>query len=354
MTQPSVIPVFFHDLQLEFKPLYEWAFGEKIAHPETTARAESILKALQSDPNEFEIREPRQIPPSVLQGLHHYSLLTLYQTASQLPPEETFYPMVFPRGSRVQGDPTNLHHAGYFTFDSGTPLNSRTSEAASWSAACARDAAQAVLKGGYRVAYALSRPPGHHATKDSFGGYCYFNNAAIAAKVLRRKGRVAILDIDFHHGNGTQSIFYRDPKVLVINVHGDPRDCYPYFCGLRQETGAGPGEGFNINVPLARGTDGKKYLSSIKKTVLPQLKNFDPDFLILSAGLDTYELDPVGDFRLTREDFFKLGELLGRTHFPMIVIQEGGYHTPHLGENARTLLQGVRAGVQNPRRIFRS
>ena len=352
--QASTVPVFFNEIQLEFKPLYEWAFGEKISHPETTARAESILAALQGAPAEFEVREPREIPRSVLRSTHNFNLLTLYNTAQQLPEGETFYPMVFPREEKTKGDPNNLHHAGYFTFDSGTPLNAMTWEAAKWSAACARDAAHAVSSGKYRMAYALSRPPGHHATQKTFGGYCYFNNAAIAAKSLRRKGRVCILDIDFHHGNGAQSIFYRDPKVLVVNIHGDPRSCYPYYCGFSQETGAGPGEGFNMNLPLPRGTNGKKYKSVLRKKVFPNIRNFSPEYLIVSAGLDTYEKDPVGDFTLNIEDFHEVGELIGRMHYPTAVIQEGGYYTPHLGRNARALLQGIRAGLNNKRRIFRS
>lgn len=348
------VPVFFNEVQLAFKPLYEWAFGERIAHPETTARAESILAALQAEPDAFDVREPREIPRAALRTIHRYGLLTLYNTARALPEGETFYPSVFPQGQGGVGDPTNIHHAGYFTFDSGTPLNSRTWEAASWSAACARDAAEAVSSGRFRLSYGLSRPPGHHASREAFGGYCYFNNAAVAAKLLRKKGRVVILDIDFHHGNGTQSIFYRDPKVLVVSIHGDPVTCYPYFSGFGVETGAGPGEGYNINLPLARGTDGKRYLSVLRKKVLPNIKNFDPAFLVLSAGLDTYELDPVGDFTLVREDFHEVGEVLGRMHLPTVVVQEGGYYTPDLGANARALLHGVRQGLQATRRAFRS
>src|SRR5690606_37161170 len=138
-----------------------------------------------------------------------------------LPPGETFYPTVFPKQSQRRGDPLRLSHAGHFCFDAGTPLEHNTLQAATWSAACARSAALALGKGNCTLTYALSRPPGHHATRDLFGGYCYFNNAAIAARALRQRGhRVALLDIDFHHGNGTQSIFYRDDKVMVVNIHG--------------------------------------------------------------------------------------------------------------------------------------
>ncbi len=352
--QTTAIPVFFNEEQLEFKPLYEWAFGEKIVHPETTARAESILAALQGDPVSFELREPSEIPLSSIRQIHNYHLLTLYNTARELPEDVTFYPSVFPKNQQTRGDPTNIRHAGCFCFDSGTPLNNRTLDAACWSAACAKQAAVTLRKGGYRMTYALSRPPGHHATRDLFGGYCYFNNAAIAAKYLRRYGRVAVLDIDFHHGNGTQAIFWRDPQVLVLSVHGDPREFYPFFAGHPEERGAGPGEGFNINIPLPRKCSGKRYFNALKRHVIPNLQAFAPTFLVVSAGLDAYEKDPIGDFELKTADFHTVGELIGRLHIPMCVIQEGGYYTPHLGRNARALLHGLREGAMANRKAFKS
>ncbi len=342
------IPVFFNEIQLDFKPLYEWAFGDKIVHPETTARAESIVAALQSEPAAFEIREPAELPLKALQSIHSPNLITLYNTARLLPEDVTFYPSVFPKSEQVQGDPTNMKHAGCFCFDSGTPLSSQTWAAAAWSAACAKDAAMAVRKRKARIAYALSRPPGHHATRDLFGGYCYFNNAAIAAKDLRPKGRVAILDIDFHHGNGTQRIFYRDPKVLVVSIHGDPVTFYPYFSGHAGETGSGRGKGFNLNLPLQRGVTGDDYMQTLEQHALPAIEHFVAEFLIVSAGLDTYEKDPIGRFKLTTDDFERVGNALGRLRLPTVVIQEGGYYASHLGRNARALLRGVREGSAPP------
>jgi len=348
------IPVFFNEVQLEFKPLYEWAFGEKIAHPETTARAESILAALQGDPECFEFREPSEVPLAGIRQIHDYNLLTLYNTARDLPEDVTFYPSVFPKRTQAHGDPKNIQHAGSFCFDSGTPLNSNTWDAATWSAACAKDAAAILRSGEVSLTYSLSRPPGHHATRDLFGGYCYFNNAAIAAKHLRRVGRVVILDIDFHHGNGTQQIFYEDAKVLVISIHGDPREFYPFFSGHPEETGAAGGKGFNMNIPLPRGCSGKKYLSVLKRHVIPSIKHFDPAFLVVSAGLDTYVKDPVGDFTLDTDDFHTVGEVIGRMQLPTAVVQEGGYYTPHLGRNARSLLHGFRDGMRAKKRSPRS
>lgn len=337
--------MFFNEAQLEFKPLYEWAFGERIAHPETTARAESILAALEADPAAFELRDPAEVPLSAIRALHDYSLLTLYNTARALPDGVTFYPSVFPKNQQTRGDPTNIRHAGCFCFDSGTPLDNRTFDAACWSAACAQQAARVLRDGDARLTYALSRPPGHHATRDLFGGYCYFNNAALAARVLRRKGRVAVLDIDFHHGNGTQAIFWRDPQVLVVSLHGDPREFYPFFSGHPEERGAGPGHGFNINIPLPPKTTGEAYRAALETYALPNLRAFAPGALVLSAGLDAYVEDPIGDFTLETEDFHTIGELIGRLGYPTAVIQEGGYHTAHLGQNASALLRGLRAGA---------
>lgn len=339
------MPVFFHPAQLDFKPLYEWAYGEKIDHPETTARAESILAALQGEPGHFQVREPTPIALSALRRQHAAQLLTLYSTARALPEGETFYPMVFPRATRGRADPTNLHHAGAFCFDSGTPLDGRTWEAAGWSAACARQAALEVRSGRARLAYALSRPPGHHATRQEFGGYCYFNNAGLAARALRSKGRVAIIDVDFHHGNGTQSLFYKDDKVLTVSIHGDPREFFPWFAGFPGETGSGRGEGFNLNLPLPGGADLQGWAEQLDRHALPAIRRFEPDWLVVAAGLDAYHLDPVGRHALKTDDFAAIGERLGRLGLPTVIVQEGGYYTPDLGRNARALLMGVNGGA---------
>lgn len=342
---PAPMPVFFHPAQLAFKPLYEWAYGEKIDHPETTARAESIIATLDREPARFEVRQPAALPPSALRGQHTPNLLAVYNTARALPDGQTFHPMVFPRATRARADPSNLHHAGAFCFDSGTPLNNRTWEAATWSAACARQAAIEVRRGKARLAYALSRPPGHHATRDAFGGYCYLNNAGLAARLLRRHGRVAIIDIDFHHGNGTQSMFYDDDKVLTVSIHGDPREFFPWFAGFPDETGRKRGEGFNLNLPLPGGADLQAWLEQLEQHALPRIAMFDPDWLVIAAGLDAYHLDPIGQHTLRTDDFAALGARLGRLGLPTVVVQEGGYYTPDLGVNARALLMGLGEGA---------
>ncbi|MFT5430912.1 MAG: acetoin utilization deacetylase AcuC-like enzyme [Myxococcota bacterium] len=347
MSQTPAVPVFFHTEQLAFKPLYEWAFGEKIDHPETTARAESILAAVEAEGPRFVIRQPSEVPLGALRQQHAMNLLTLYQAAeAQLEDDQTFYPMVFPR--EHSADPTNLHHAGAFCFDSGTPLAAQTLRAAGWSAACGKAAAVAVRKEGCKLAYALSRPPGHHATRGLFGGYCYFNNAGVAARHLKRSGRVVVLDIDYHHGNGTQSLFWRDDKVFTISVHGDPRDVFPFFAGFAPETGGGRGQGYNLNIPLPRGLDGAAYFDVFDATVLPAIRTFAPDYLVVAAGFDTYKLDPVGHWAFETADYHELGGRLARLDVPTVAVQEGGYYTPHLGANAVAFLRGFDDVARSP------
>jgi acetoin utilization deacetylase AcuC-like enzyme len=337
------IPCFFHSDQLDFKPRYEWAFGEKIEHPETTARADKILAALEARPDFYELQVPNKAPLTDIRRLHNYNLVTLYNAACQLPQGHTFYPSVFLRERTARVDPTNVMHAGHFCFDSGTPLNRQTLNAASWSAACAISAAETVRR-GTRLAFALSRPPGHHATRNQFGGYCYFNNTALAARRLRRDGRVAVVDIDFHHGNGTQSIFWRDGRVLTISVHGDPREFFPFFVGYPAETGGGAGSGFNLNLPLPAKTDSKEYVRTLEQHVIPAIAHFDPVSLVVAAGVDTYERDPIGDFGLKTDDFRTIGEIIGKLKLPTAAIMEGGYYTPHIGRNVDALLDGLRLG----------
>ncbi len=339
MAAEQKMPVFFHPEQLSFKPLYEWALGKRIKHPETTERAESILSSVRED-SDFAVFEPHLISTTLLRQTHDYQLLTLYNTTHLLPEGKTFYPTVFPKTSL--GDPTNIYHAGYFCFDVGTPLNSQTYAAASWSASCAYDAAAAVADGVVKMAYALSRPPGHHASEAQFGGYCYFNNAAIACQRLLQNGeRVAMLDIDFHHGNGTQDLFYDSDKVLTLSLHGDPRTSFPYYSGFSHETGNGKGKGYNLNFPLPKGMLFEDYSKYVERQVMNDIRNFDPDYLIICAGFDTYHKDPVGDFQFDTSDYFALGRMLAGLNYPTVVVQEGGYYTPDLGKNVTQLLKGM-------------
>lgn len=337
------IPIYFNPIQFKHNPIYEWAFGEKLSHPETSKRAENIVSALEKSPEFFTFIIPDAINPNYINKVHSKELTKLYKTAQEsLESGQIFYPSVFPRRDVTKGNPRSIKHAGYFSFDSGTPLTSVTIEAAQWSVACAHQAFLCVKNKQSKIAYALCRPPGHHAGRSLFGGYCYYNNAAIIAKRICHKAKVAIVDIDFHHGNGTQDIFYQDNQVFFISVHGDPNEFYPYYTGHSNERGIGKGEGFNLNLPLPKGCDGQEYLKVLDQIVIPNLKKFQPEFLIISAGFDTYKDDPLGAFLLDTYDYAEIGARFKSLNLPTVVLQEGGYFVDKLGENVATFLQGMK------------
>jgi acetoin utilization deacetylase AcuC-like enzyme len=229
---------------------------------------------------------------------------------------------------------------GFYCTNTGVPLGKNTWKAALASARCAATGAR-VLRSGESTVYALCRPPGHHAGPDFFGGYCYLNNAAIAAQVLRENGeRVAILDTDYHHGNGTQAFFYAEPEVWYGSLHIDPETDYPFFAGYADEVGVGDGKGTNWNVPLPLGTGQDQYLSALD-TLLTRLIAFDPQWLVVSAGFDTYIADPIGTFQLTTAGFNKVGRCIQTLDVPTLVVQEGGYCIRDLGRIVAAFLKGL-------------
>lgn len=251
-------------------------------------------------------------------------------------------PSVWPvRTLRSDVLPANFSaRMGLFSYDAGSPLTSGTWTAARAGAFCAMSAARHVA-GGARSAFALSRPPGHHAGADFFGGYCFLNNAALAAQQLRDLGveRVAVLDLDYHHGNGTQSIFYERADVLFTSIHGDPHTEYPFFLGYADERGAGAGLGFNHNLPLPRGTDFSGWEAALR-TALQGIQRFGAQALVLSLGLDTFEGDPISGFMLKSEDYLRVGEALAAAGLPTVFVFEGGYAVAEVGVNAVNVLQG--------------
>jgi acetoin utilization deacetylase AcuC-like enzyme len=254
-------------------------------------------------------------------------------------------PSVWPLGNRhafrTNVLPQNFAaRLGLFSFDSGSPLTAGTWTAARGGAACALAAAREVL-GGARSAFALTRPPGHHAGPDFFGGYCFLNNAAIAAQALRDGGkqRVAVLDVDYHHGNGTQTIFYERADVLTVSIHGDPVTEYPFFLGHADERGAGAGEGFNLNLPLPRGTGFEAWCAALDQAI-DTIDDFNADALVVPMGLDTFEGDPISGFTLKSEDYDTVGRLLAAAGVPTVFTFEGGYAVAEVGVNAVNLLEG--------------
>lgn len=229
---------------------------------------------------------------------------------------------------------------GAFAFDSGCPLTSGTWAAARKGAACAMAAAQEVAAGA-RSAFALTRPPGHHAGPDYFGGYCFINNGAVAAQTLREMGfdRVAVLDVDYHHGNGTQAIFYERPDVFTISIHGDPLTEYPFYLGHADERGAGDGEGYNLNLPLPKGTGFMPWIRALDQA-LDAVHQYQTSALVVPMGLDTFEGDPISGFTLKSGDYTTIGRRLADADLPTVFTFEGGYAVAEVGVNAANLLEG--------------
>ena len=233
---------------------------------------------------------------------------------------------------------------GYYCLASETSISDGTWEAARASADVALTG-QRTVAGGARAAFALCRPPGHHAATDMYGGYCFLNNAAIAAQAFRDQGagRVAILDVDFHHGNGTQEIFYRRDDVLFLSLHGDPLDAFPYYLGGADETGAGKGEGFNANYPLPRGCRFDQWSAALDDAC-SRVSTYAPDALVVSLGVDTFEKDPISFFMLTSEDFTRYGARIAKLGLPTLFVMEGGYAVAEVGINTVNVLEGFENG----------
>ena len=252
------------------------------------------------------------------------------------------FPSLWPvRSFRTDVLPANFSaRMGLFSFDAGSPITSGTWAAARAGADCAVMAAQHVANGA-RAAFALTRPPGHHAGADFFGGYCFLNNAALAAQHLRNSGlqRVAVLDIDYHHGNGTQAIFYDRPDVLFTSIHGDPHTEYPFYSGYADEVGTGAGHGVNHNLPLPRGADFAQWRAALT-VALRGIAKFGAQALVVSLGLDTFEGDPISGFKLRSDDYFRVGEDIARAGLPTVFVFEGGYAVAELGVNAVNALDG--------------
>jgi acetoin utilization deacetylase AcuC-like enzyme len=228
---------------------------------------------------------------------------------------------------------------GSYAFDTATPILKGTWSAARAAADVALSGAEAIAA-GERGAFALTRPPGHHASADVFGGYCYLNNVAIAAQWLRDKGlRPAILDVDYHHGNGTQAIFYAREDVLFCSLHADPSFAYPHFLGFADERGEGAGEDATLNLPLPSGTAWPDYADALSRAA-KRIDAFGADVLLVSLGLDTYEHDPICTFRLKTEDYLRLGAALADLGKPTLFVFEGGYHIEALAENTTNVLEG--------------
>ncbi len=295
-----------------YSPKSEFDRTMMVNNPETPQRIEEIIKVLKFKYGNSFVK-PKDFPKSYIYLAHDSNYISwLKNRCDSLEDMQEYFPKVF----------------GYDrVFDNGTPLMKNSFEMAWMGVKCALTGAYELLNGVEDIVYVGTRPPGHHAGIDMGGGYCYMNNSAIAAKFLQMKsgGTVAVLDLDFHHGNGTQEIFYEDSSVLYISLHADPAQHFPFISGYEWEIGEGEGKGYNINFPLAGGTDGRTYLRTLEKAV-QEIQDYDPSYLIVSLGTDTHKDDPLGNFMLGDSDFFEIGKLLSELDIFKLVIQEGGYN----------------------------
>jgi acetoin utilization deacetylase AcuC-like enzyme len=243
-------------------------------------------------------------------------------------------PLVWPVRGNTRTPPDSIDgRLGYYSMDTCAPITSGTWSAVCSSADCALTGAR-LLEDGNRAVFSLGRPPGHHASSDCMGGYCYLNNAAIAAQRLIDGGatRIAILDVDYHHGNGTQHIFYDRSDVLFVSIHADTRVSYPYFSGYSYERGANAGYGFNSNYPLPHGTRWSAYAEALS-SACREIVNYSPDALIVSLGVDTHEDDPIGRFCLQTDCYRYMGKAIAGIGVPTLIVMEGGYLTGTMASN---------------------
>ena len=343
---------FYNRLHTQHHGKLEMFRGQLVPCFEVPARVDHVLARLK-ERKLGPVHDPAKFKDAVLATIHTPVYLDFLARAwgdwvAQDPTNATrdALPSVWPNhGLRSDVLPANFAaRLGRFAFDTGSPLTSGTWVAAREGACCALSAAHAVADGA-RSAFALSRPPGHHAGADFFGGYCFLNNAALAAQALRDRGlqRVAVLDIDYHHGNGTQAVFYDRADVFFVSIHGDPHTEYPFFLGYMDELGSGAGKGFNLNLPLQRGTDFARWRQALAYA-LQRVAEFGAEALVLSLGLDTFEGDPISGFRLTSDDFLRVGEDLAGAGLPTVFIFEGGYAVAQLGTNTVNVLEGFLQG----------
>lgn len=349
----DILLTFYNEQHRAHVGRMEMYCGDFVPCFETPERVDFVLAELERR-NLGRIVTPQSVPLMSLERIHHPRYVEFLRHAWQdwvaLNPanaEKDALPFVWPiRTLRSDIAPQNFAaKLGLYSMDSCTPLTCGTWVAAKAGADCAINAAHA-LRSGERGTFALTRPPGHHAGADFFGGYCFLNNAALAAQHLLDDGakRVAILDIDYHHGNGTQSIFYERSDVLYLSIHGDPRTEFPYYLGYADETGAGAGLGFNVNIPMPVGTAASTWFAALETACL-RITNSRVDALVISLGVDTFAADPISGFCLQSADFLRIGERIGFLELPTVFVFEGGYSINDIGVNVVNVLEGFETSI---------
>jgi len=322
----------------------ELSDGRLIPPFERPERAERVLARVRES-GLGPVEPPRAFGLNPLRRIHDPAFLDFLEhawsewTAAGFPGEAI--PSIWPARETVTRPPRNITaKLGTYALAAETSITAGTWEAARAAADVALTAGAAVAEGA-PAAFALCRPPGHHAARDLYGGYCFLNNAALTAQAFLDggAGRVAVLDVDFHHGNGTQSIFYGRADVLFLSLHGDPDLAFPFFWGRREETGAGPGEGATGNYPLPPGTAYDRWGEALEDACR-RIAAFAPDALVVSLGVDAYKDDPISFFALETEDYLRCGTRIAGLGLPSVFVMEGGYDLETLGANTVAVLMG--------------
>jgi len=339
-----LVPVFWPTQHEHHAPEAEYDNGLLVAYADVPARVDHVKTALAALPFVRLEACAEGCSPAELAQVHAPELLNYVQETSEKARgngQAYVYPSVFP-GYFAHSPGMNAKKlmGGMYAFDVHAPIGGGTETAVLHSAASALKAAQTILDGKARLVYALCRPPGHHAGRRFTGGYCYLNNAALAANRLKALGKGAILDIDYHHGNGTQDIVWDDPGVFFASLHADPAYEYPYYTGYADETGGPHAPGTIANYPLPQGTDDRLYLDTLQ-TALSAIASFKPNWLVVSLGFDTFSGDLLSTFTLTLNAYVEMGRLIAELNLPTVLAQEGGYNVAMLGTLAQTFLAGM-------------
>ncbi|RDD62970.1 histone deacetylase family protein [Ferruginivarius sediminum] len=325
--------------------------GRVQPNPEVAARVDALLSAAQEAGHEAMTPPDYGLGPAA--AVHTPEYLQFLEHAAERwqrieGASEEVVPNIHPQGRWRTGYPASVvGQAGRHMADTACPIGAGTWRALLGNINCTAHAAQLVMDGA-PAAYALCRPGGHHAFADMAGGFCYLNDSAMAAQRLRRRfRRVCVLDVDVHHGNGTQAIFYRRRDVLTVSLHADPVRFYPFFWGHADERGEGEGTGCNLNVPLPRGTADADYLAALDRA-LTRVSAFAPGALVVTLGLDAYEGDQLKGLSLTTEGFAAMAARIGALRLPTVLVQAGGYLSEALGRNLASFLAGLERGQARP------
>jgi acetoin utilization deacetylase AcuC-like enzyme len=334
--------VYYSEAHRKHDPPFEiFDGGLRVPYLENPDRMDRILNSL-GETDWAQVAEPKDFGLDPILEVHDKGYLDFLASswtewlASDAKDKSTLLPSTFALRRHPPKPTSLLGRAGYYMMDLSACIVEGTYGAALASAHCALSAAETVAN-GEQSAFALCRPPGHHAGKDYAGGYCFINNAAVAANYLSAKGNVALLDVDYHCGNGTQDIFYERDDVLTISIHADPNFEYPAYAGYADETGSGAGLGFHKNFPLEKGTNDARYLSALEEA-LRLIRKFAPTYLVVSAGMDIYADDPLGTIKVSTEGIREIGKRISALDLPTVIVMEGGYNNEALGKNIVSFL----------------